>query len=372
MSEYQYYEFQALDHPLTTSEQTYISSLSSRVQLTSRSAIFTYSYGDFRGEPKELLEKCFDVMLCMANWGTRQLVFRLPKSVIDSSVFAPYCLPEQITVSTTSSYVILDINIDDEEYRTWIEGAGCLSKFLQIREDILQGDLRALYLAWLKATSMSITEEEEDLLEPPVPANLKKLPVYLENFIEFFDIDQDLITSATELSVSQKSEVEPIEEWIQALSSSEKNEFLLKIVKDEPNVKLKLIKRLREIFKSAKNSSYDNISRRSVTELLKGAKEQNEHRTKQELLIAQQEKVRKLESLALKEDKVWLEVYRLIELKQSKPYEQAVAYLIDLRDLAEYQGSLEEFKASIQQIQKDYSTRSGLLSRLKKAGLTQI
>lgn len=53
MSEYQYYEFQALDRPLTASEQAYISSLSSRVQLSATNAIFTYSYGDFRGEPKE-------------------------------------------------------------------------------------------------------------------------------------------------------------------------------------------------------------------------------------------------------------------------------------------------------------------------------
>ncbi|BAY14072.1 hypothetical protein [Calothrix sp. NIES-2098] len=372
MSEYQYYEFQAVDKPLTTSEQTYISKLSSRVQLTSRSAIFTYSYGDFRGEPKELLEKCFDVMLYVANWGTRQLVFRLPKSVIDSSVFEPYCLPEQITVSTNSSYIILDINLDDEEYRTWIEGEGWLTRLLQIRDDILQGDFRALYLAWLKATSISIYEEQEELLEPPVPANLNQLPIYLEAFIEFFDIDRDLIAFATGESVSQQDEVEPIEEWIRTLSSEEKNEFLLKVMRDEPNVKLQLIKRLRAIFKNPKNSGNDKITRRSLAELLTGAQEQNERRNKQEFLRAQQEKIRKLEALALKKDKVWLEVYKLIELKQSKPYEQAVAYLIDLRDLAEYQGSLEEFKASIQKIQKDYSSRSGLLSRLKKSGLFAV
>jgi hypothetical protein len=87
MSEYQYYEFQALDRPLTASEQAYISSLSSRVQLSATNAIFTYSYGDFRGEPKEVLEKCFDIMLYMANWGTRQLMFCFPKTVVAPSVF---------------------------------------------------------------------------------------------------------------------------------------------------------------------------------------------------------------------------------------------------------------------------------------------
>jgi len=44
MSEYQYFEFQAVDRPLTIQEQEKISALSSRVQLTATSAIFTYKH----------------------------------------------------------------------------------------------------------------------------------------------------------------------------------------------------------------------------------------------------------------------------------------------------------------------------------------
>ena len=47
MSEYQYYEFQAIDRTLTQEERAAISQLSSRVKPTATSAIFTYSYGDF-------------------------------------------------------------------------------------------------------------------------------------------------------------------------------------------------------------------------------------------------------------------------------------------------------------------------------------
>jgi len=39
MSEYQYYEFQTVDRPLTTKEQAEIKKLSSRVQLTPTRAI---------------------------------------------------------------------------------------------------------------------------------------------------------------------------------------------------------------------------------------------------------------------------------------------------------------------------------------------
>jgi hypothetical protein len=48
MSEYQYYEFQTIDCPLTPKEQAEIKELSSRVKLTQTQAIFLYNYGDFR------------------------------------------------------------------------------------------------------------------------------------------------------------------------------------------------------------------------------------------------------------------------------------------------------------------------------------
>lgn len=71
MSEYQYYEFQAVDRSLTDAEREEISALSSRVNLSPWRAVFTYSYGDFRGDPEKLLAKSFDAMLYLANWGSR-------------------------------------------------------------------------------------------------------------------------------------------------------------------------------------------------------------------------------------------------------------------------------------------------------------
>jgi hypothetical protein len=76
-----------------------------------------------------------------------------------------------------------------------------------------------------------------------------------------------------------------------------------------------------------------------------------------------------LEALAPLAEIVWQTVSELIELKQSKPYDQAVARLVDLRDLAEYQGTLEAFNSRLQQLQQQYRSRSGLLNRLYDAGL---
>lgn len=48
MSEYQYYEFRAIDRPLTETQKSKISALSSRAHVTSHVAFFVYNYGDFR------------------------------------------------------------------------------------------------------------------------------------------------------------------------------------------------------------------------------------------------------------------------------------------------------------------------------------
>jgi hypothetical protein len=63
LSEYQYYEFLAIDRPLSAEDMAYVGTLSRRVQPTPAHAVFTYSYGDFPGDPLALLAKYYDARL---------------------------------------------------------------------------------------------------------------------------------------------------------------------------------------------------------------------------------------------------------------------------------------------------------------------
>jgi hypothetical protein len=377
MSEYQYYEFQALDRILTKTEQSYIESLSSRVELSPTKAAFTYSYGDFRGNPQDLLEKCFDVMLYMANWGTRQLLFRLPKKLVDATLIKQYCVDDCISVSNTSNYLILDININDEEYQDWIEGEGWLSNLASLRNELLQGDCRVLYLAWLKAKTRvcddyELSEDESDVLEPPVPANLQKLSDSLQSFVEFFKVDNDLITVAATASNSTQAEFTSLEALIPSLPEAERNEFLVKVLKNEPLIGVQLAKRLKEFSNSQLTLVQGNSNGRLLFQLIASAKDCSKLRQQKELKAAKEARIRELLALVPKEAKLWEEVFRLIAFKQSKSYDDAIAHLRNLRDLAEYQGKLEQFKLRVQEMQTDYSNRPGLLSRLQKAGLLSL
>jgi hypothetical protein len=79
MSEYQYYEFLALDRPLTEKQRAELRSISTRAEITATRFVNEYQWGDLKGDPRAMVERYFDAFLYLANWGTRRLMFRLPR-----------------------------------------------------------------------------------------------------------------------------------------------------------------------------------------------------------------------------------------------------------------------------------------------------
>jgi hypothetical protein len=78
MSEYQYYEFQAIDRPLSREEIQTLRGYSTRARITTTSFTNEYSFGSFKGDADMWMVKYFDAFVHVANWGTRLLMFRLP------------------------------------------------------------------------------------------------------------------------------------------------------------------------------------------------------------------------------------------------------------------------------------------------------
>jgi hypothetical protein len=60
MSEYQYYEFQAIDRPLAEQEMRELRSYSTRANITPTSFTVDYSWGDFKGDEDAWMAKYFD------------------------------------------------------------------------------------------------------------------------------------------------------------------------------------------------------------------------------------------------------------------------------------------------------------------------
>ena len=82
MSEYQYYEFQSVDRPLTQTERQELRAISTRARITASSFTNHYDWGDLKADPALLLERYFDLFLYLANWGSRRFAVRLPAGVL--------------------------------------------------------------------------------------------------------------------------------------------------------------------------------------------------------------------------------------------------------------------------------------------------
>src|SRR5947199_2761633 len=94
MSEYQYYEFQAVDRPLSKREMAELRALSTRATITPTRFVNFYNWGNFRGNPSALMETYFDAFVYVANWGTHELMLRLPRRLLDPGTASRYCVGE--------------------------------------------------------------------------------------------------------------------------------------------------------------------------------------------------------------------------------------------------------------------------------------
>lgn len=286
MSEYQYYEFRTLDKALTEQEQRSIAELSSRAQVTPYSASFVYNYGSFRADPTKLLTEHFDALFYVSTWGSTRLAFRFPKALVDLRAIDQYCDEEQVTLTETDEFAILDIDLHEEEsYHDWLEGEDWLPSLIRLRDNILNEDYRVLYLAWLKYNSDCAYHSDMHIKEPVLPAGLKELTPALNDFIEIFDVNKNLVKTAARMSEKLCPPADLSHE-IRKLSREDCDYFLTQVLEGKPHLDRILRKRLSASLPILKKKTVQQV--RTLQELIDGA-----DKIKQEINQKEAEKAEK-------------------------------------------------------------------------------
>ncbi len=186
MSEYEYYEFQAIDRPLCGDEVRTLRAISSRATITPTHFSNFYTYGRLKANPHDLLARYFDVFVYLANWRYRELAFRFPRASFDAKTAKLYKLSNGLTVRTQNAYDLVIVSAESPDNETEFEddeGRGWLPTLAGLRADLAAGDNRLLYLAWLMGVQAG--DIEDDAVEPPCPPGLKELSGTLEAFVDF-------------------------------------------------------------------------------------------------------------------------------------------------------------------------------------------
>lgn len=232
MSEDQYYEFAVLDRPLSKAEQAELRSYSTRATITASSFSNTYHWGDLKGDPYEWMERYFDAHVYSSDFGQCQFILRVPKPLFspNEAIQATGFGRDRgsygcsaFSIHDSGHYWLLDWSYTDEEgyderFQSDEDGPGWMARLAPLRDELLRGDRRPLYLGWLGA--LCSEELDDDDLEPPVPPGLQTLTAAQQALVEFLQLDQDLLAvaqSASEEDAGADIHAAMLEEWMRDL-----------------------------------------------------------------------------------------------------------------------------------------------------------
>jgi hypothetical protein len=196
VSEYQYFEFQAIDRPLSKKQMAELRSYSTRARITPTSFVNDYNWGNFKGDADVWMDKYFDAFLYLANWGTHILKLRLPNTQLSTKTARLYAAGASAAARVKNGNVIFSFHSENEDSEDRVESEGLLASIISVRSELARGDLRALYIGWLLCAQSGELEPVD--LSPPVPPGLAKLSGSLTSLAEFLRIDSTLIRVAAE------------------------------------------------------------------------------------------------------------------------------------------------------------------------------
>jgi hypothetical protein len=376
MSEYQYYEFLAIDRPLGDADRQALRDLSTRARITATSFANSYEWGDFKGDPAKLMERWFDLHLYIANWGSRRLMIRLPARLVDPDrIDALVGEVDCVGFGVVGEHLILDIARDEMEFEDWDDGSGWLAALTPLRAEVLAGDFRLFYLLWLTAVEAEAIEADEP---EPMPG-IGPMTGALEAFTNFFGIDSDLVQAAAERSATSNSDAssESARQVIAAMTEHEKTGLLERLFDGDAHVAAELRSAVRKRLESETGSATavprtagELRSRARAIRLCRECIEANEAAEERRRQLEAAEKVRqtRLEAIRRRGESAWQEVEDEIERRNSASYDRAAVLLTDLRALAEKQGTVEDFLRRLQDIRGRHVRKERFIERLAVIG----
>ena len=375
MSEYQYYEFQAIDRPLDAADKAALRNLSSRAQITATSFTNHYEWGDFKGSPRQLMERWFDLHLYISNWGTRQLMIRLPKRLVDRDRLDACLMGTDLAeIVEAEDNLILNIFDSDEDTwdHDWDDGTGWLGAMAPLRADLLSGDWRLAYLIWLTGVDNgNIRDEAPEPLPGIAPINGG-----LTAFAEFFRIDTDLLQAAAENpqdAQSPKLSSAAFRTVISELPESQKTALLIRLAEGDPHVAAELRGRVRNALSRQKPRIVPALRsaaalRDRAKAIRKGREAAQAERRRVERLRQEQaqEEARRVRMQALRRRgaAVWREVETEVQRRNAAGYDHAASLIFDLRALADEDDLMADFADRLNALRKRHERKQRFIERL--------
>lgn len=373
MSEYQRYEFMTIDRPLTRAQLDAVNELSSHIEASSTHAFIEYHWGDFKHDPIKVLHDFFDGFLYWANWGSPELAFRFPHGILPANLVDDYDFVDFVTFTKHKDYDILDIHFGEMEGPDqWIDYE--LGSLMPIRDELMEGDLRALYIVWLASQCMMFGCEEDqegedyEILVPPVPPDFGKLTTAQQVLAELLQVPEELLIAAARHSTGTKPSIQKDDfaAWVKLLPIERKNEYLLRLADNEPGLSRLFVRELRELYRDRDRVRPSTGERVTYATLNSESKTIRAQREREQRERERAERLRRLQYVHDHQEQYWQQIDQAVEHTVGARYDDAVRNLVDLREAANQFNETQEFQERFRTWVQSYRRRPGLIERLRR------
>ncbi|MGH2487304.1 MAG: hypothetical protein ACRDHE_14950, partial [Ktedonobacterales bacterium] len=346
MSEYQRYEFMTGDRPLSRDQLAEVRKLSSHVGASSTHALIEYHWGNYKHDPLDTLYRYFDGFLYWANWGAPQLAFRFPHGLLPADLLAEYGmdLDEFVTFTACADYDILDIHFGEMETPDeWVEYE--LGSLMPIRDEVMGGDLRALYIVWLAAvrTVGAYDEEEEyEIAVPPTPPAFGALTSAQQALADLLRLPPELLAAADNHSAARgPSKSDDVATLLEVLPLSRRNDYLARLARNEPGLSRLLLNELRALRPSPAPPVGERVTYATLLAESAGIKGEMERVRREREQLAHEQRLREIHD---RRDEHWQRATEAAERGSGTGYDDATGLLIELRAVADHFGETRQFQ----------------------------
>ena len=382
MSEYQRYEFMTIDRPLTAAQLDAVNTLSSHIEASSTHAFIEYHWGDFKHDPIKVLREFFDGFLYWANWGSPQLAFRFPHGILPTDLIDGYDLEDFVTFTRYPDYDILDIQFGEMEApEEWTEYE--LGSLIPIRDELMEGDLRALYIVWLAAQGMmggydeeedygeEENEDEEDYDEEEdhgiaVPPGFGALTAAQYSLAELLQVPQELLVAAARHSEgAAPSTKDDFAEWVELLPPDRQKDYLVRLAYNEPGLSRLLVRELRELGQDktrAAPPTGEHVTYATLLAESQAVKSQLEREKREQEQAA---RLRNLQEVHDHQNNYWHQVEQAVMRSTGTGYDEALRLLIELREAADQFKESQQFQDRFRAWVRPHLRRPAFVKRLQ-------
>lgn len=373
MSEYQYIAFRAIDGPVSKKELAYMRRQSSRAEITPWTFTNEYHFGDFGGNAIEMMRRGYDLHLHYANYGTRSLYIRLPHGFPDAKAAKPFFDGESIRFikdrKGDAGTLAIEPSYEPGELDELWNFGRLLERLAPLRSEILEGDLRPLYLAHL-AVSGDSGHDPGETIEAPVPAGLDQFTKAQRALAKFYEISDALITAAAQQFAALPTKADRRSQhadWLRALPQATKDAWLAELMSGSKS-KLRT-EILAEFNKLQPADSWPTVKLdRTIAELRTAANEIQRAMDDRKATEAARKRARQLASMADDPAPYLEKTEQLVTQRTTDAYQQVSQLLADLREALAESGRAELAERQAQKLKQTNPTLRHLTAALRRQG----